>query len=169
MLNAIGNAAFDQTENLRSVTFNGTLEDAGKLIIGLSNASLINATWTCTDSIGSYPAYDEGILSPDFDWHLDFNGTLVVSGRSAMPDCSSTFHAPWNRYAAQAVVIPGGVAAIPARAFAGSAALRYVSIPASVTDIADDAFDGCQLSIICANGTYAEEWALAHGFACIDP
>ncbi|MBR1822121.1 MAG: leucine-rich repeat protein, partial [Clostridia bacterium] len=43
----------------------------------------------------------------------------------------------------QAVIIPDGCTTIGARAFADCAGLIYVRIPASVTSIADDAFDGC--------------------------
>ena len=43
----------------------------------------------------------------------------------------------------QAVVIPDGCTSIGSRAFADCENLRYVRIPASVTSLADDAFEGC--------------------------
>ena len=63
-----------------------------------------------------------------------------------------------------AVEIPGGVAAIPAGALADNARLWKVTIPATVTDIDDTAFDNCpHLNIACPSGSAAMEYAINHG------
>ena len=141
-MNTIANGAFRSAEKLTDVSFAGTAADAEKLIIGLNNTALINAAWTYTDSVGSYPSAKEGVLSPDFDWRLDFNGTLIVSGRSAMPDCNSSFHAPWNRYAAQirTLIIEPGVKTVGSYTFSDFTNLTSVSIPDTVTSIGEGAF-----------------------------
>ena len=52
----------------------------------------------------------------------------------------------------EAVIIPDGCVSIGSRAFAGCENLLYVKIPASVTDIAPDAFDGCPNVIVERSG-----------------
>ncbi len=64
----------------------------------------------------------------------------------------------------QAVVIPAGVTSIGSRAFAGCANLTKLTIPASVTSIAEDAITDTALdTIIAPEGSYAADWAEAHG------
>ena len=68
--------------------------------------------------------------------------------------------------AAGSVVIPDGCESIGARAFKNCANMRKAEIPNSVTSIADDAFDGCAegFVIIAPAGSYAAEYAVAHGY-----
>ena len=141
-MNTIANGAFRSAGKLTDVSFAGTAADAEKLNIGLNNTALINAAWTYTDSVGSYPSAKEGVLSPDFDWRLDFNGTLIVSGRSAMPDCNSSFHAPWHALAAgiERVEVSSGVDNIGNYAFSQLRALKEAALPDSVKRIGTDAF-----------------------------
>lgn len=63
-------------------------------------------------------------------------------------------------------VIPDTCASIGARAFAGCADLHRVEIPASVTQIAEDAFDGCSAELVIAApaSSAAAAYAQAHGF-----
>ena len=138
----IGSSAFYGCTSLQSVVYGGTEATARKLVIGISNGPLVNAAWEWNGYTGSYPAETSGILSPDFEWSLDFNGTLVVSGEGAMPDCNYSFHAPWNKYASQIrhVVIEDGVKTIGAYAFTDFTNLVSVTIPNSVTAIGDGAF-----------------------------
>lgn len=68
----------------------------------------------------------------------------------------------------ESVIVPDGCETIGARAFADSANLRTITIPASVTSIAADAFDGCtDLTIRTSKGSYASRYAAAHGFGCV--
>ena len=67
----------------------------------------------------------------------------------------------------QNVILPDGCESIGNRAFAGCNLLQEITIPASVTAIADDAFDGCdEMTITAEDGSYAEIYAEEHGIAC---
>ena len=63
------------------------------------------------------------------------------------------------------VVVPEGVKRIGARAFHGSG-LRMIQLPASVTAIDGDPFDGSdKVRVIAPEGAYACQWAEEHGYA----
>ena len=63
-----------------------------------------------------------------------------------------------------AVILPDGLEAIGWFAFYGCETLIDVSIPTSVTSIGYAVFDGCgDVSIICASGSYAEQYAVSYG------
>ncbi|MBQ8162282.1 MAG: leucine-rich repeat domain-containing protein, partial [Clostridia bacterium] len=64
--------------------------------------------------------------------------------------------------AAEQVQIPQGVTRIESRAFAACPNLREVKVPASVTYIADDAFEG-DLYLVGPSGSYVESFAESHG------
>ena len=62
------------------------------------------------------------------------------------------------------VVIPAGVESIGASAFANCASLKIAVIPATVTDMADGVFDGCDhVWIYTPEGSFAEQYALEKG------
>ena len=65
---------------------------------------------------------------------------------------------------AEVVRITDNVLAIRDRAFADSS-LRQIIIPAGVTEIADNAFDGCgEFIVFCFEGSYAKDWVFSHRF-----
>ena len=143
-LNTIGSDLFEGCDKLTDIYYPGTTDDVLKIVIGVNNSKLINAVWHYADGIGSYPTLSSGILSPDFDWRLDFNGTLIVSGGGAMPDCNSELPAPWNKYAPyiRSVIVENGVKTIGSEAFADFTKLTKVAIPNTVTSIGNGAFRG---------------------------
>ena len=59
-------------------------------------------------------------------------------------------------------VLPGDIVEIGSKAFADSS-LSKVYIPSTVLTIAEDAFDGTDITIVTPDGTYAKEYADAHG------
>jgi len=64
------------------------------------------------------------------------------------------------------VKLPEGVVSIGSRAFASCPNLRHILIPAELTEIASDAFDGVEgLTILGTEGSAAERYAAEHGFA----
>ena len=89
-----------------------------------------------------------------------------------LPDARLTLPASLSEVGAEAfegsaaawIRVPNGCGAIGSRAFAGNTALRYLSIPGSVTEIAPDMLDGCgNVIIFCPIGSAAAAWADAHG------
>ena len=75
----------------------------------------------------------------------------------------------FREIAAVAVLIPDGAAVIGENAFADCKALRQITIPPSVTQIAATAFDGCgaDLVICCKAGSAAETFARTQGIDLI--
>ena len=64
----------------------------------------------------------------------------------------------------QRVTLPEGVEEIQRRAFADSG-VTEINLPASLKSIADDAFTNTPLTSVSAvEGTYAYNWAVAHGY-----
>ena len=66
------------------------------------------------------------------------------------------------------VVLPQGCAKIGGSAFRDCRQLRFVEIPASVTSIDSTAFDGCgDLIIVTVSGSEAERFARENGVTCV--
>ena len=67
---------------------------------------------------------------------------------------------------AQQVNIPAGTHSLGKRVFADCGSLLIAVIPASVSEIADDAFAGTDIAVICPAGSYAAAWCQSHGIPC---
>ena len=69
------------------------------------------------------------------------------------------------------VDIDEGLTAIGAGSFVGCPSLTSVSLPASLTEIGEGCFENCSeyLTITAPEGSYAEEYAKAHGIAYTAP
>ena len=67
--------------------------------------------------------------------------------------------------ASEHVIIPDGTTTIEARAFAESSNMKLVTIPKSVTYIANDAFENCsEFTIDTPVGSYAYYWGISMGY-----
>ena len=64
--------------------------------------------------------------------------------------------------AAQQITIPAGTRSIGSKAFADCDDLLIAVIPSTVSEIANDAFDGSDVTVICPNGCYAADWCEEH-------
>ena len=65
-------------------------------------------------------------------------------------------------------MLPENIERIGALAFAGSA-LKSIYLPESLTDIADNAFAGCEgLTVTAEEGSYAYLWAVRNGYIDVD-
>ena len=62
--------------------------------------------------------------------------------------------------------LPKFLTVIESEAFADLKDVDAISVPATVTSIADDAFD-TGVVIIAPAGSHAEAWAVSHGFKVI--
>ena len=66
------------------------------------------------------------------------------------------------------VTVPEGTEVIASKAFANSS-VKYVTLPASLYSIADDAFSGCRNLVVSAQkGTYAYTWAVRNKYINIE-
>lgn len=93
-----------------------------------------------------------------------FEGTAVTSVK--IPDTAATIG--MGTIGSAVVGSTGNCTAIGSRAFADCANLERVCIPASVTSIADDAFEGSEnFWIVCAPGSCAADYAASHEIPAI--
>ena len=85
--------------------------------------------------------------------------SLTIIGEEAFADI-----------AAEGVDVTENVVSIESRAFADCVDLREITIPATVLSIDDHALDGCgDVTVYGAQGSEAERFAHAAGFAFVDP
>ena len=66
-----------------------------------------------------------------------------------------------------ALVLPPAMTEIESEAFANLKSAEAIVIPASVTAIADDAFAGTDAVLVVVEGSYAQTWAMEHGFTYV--
>ena len=121
--------------------------------------------WDGVNGWDSYYGNQPGIyqanvsaMSANVRWIEDFtlivtraDGTLPVSARPAP---------------ATLIRLPANTQRIEAQAFAGSP-IGSIDIPAGVTFIADDAFDGCGLVYAYCHSQYAIDYAVSHGLVAL--
>ena len=136
---SIGQCAF-LGAGLKDVYYLGTPEKWNNLkLSGISNGNdtLLNAKLHCIVASGSCGAA--------LTYMLDSNGKLTISGKGAMGNYSESNPAPWseNKANIKTAEIGSGVTSIGACAFNGCAALADITIPVTVTEIKDNAFQGC--------------------------
>ena len=67
------------------------------------------------------------------------------------------------------LTLPASTTTIESEAFAGLTNVDIIVIPASVTSIADDAFAGSDVIIKAPSNSYAYRWAQSHGFQVQTP
>ena len=58
--------------------------------------------------------------------------------------------------------LPAGLTSLEEQALSGLP-IAYLELPASLTEIADDAFEDCDVVLIVYEGSYAEKWAEEKG------
>ena len=150
---SIGYDAFSNCENLTSVTLPSTLNDIGDeafptFTIIRSEPGVYAHTWA---------------LENGYTWQSTQQAESKVMKLPA--GLKIIRREAFQGSPAECFVLPDGCVEIGERAFADCAKLRQVKIPASVTTIADNAFEGCGegLVIVAPKGSMAESFAQAHG------
>ena len=64
--------------------------------------------------------------------------------------------------ALEEVVLPEGITRIGPQAFAYSN-VKWINFPKTLTFISEDAFEGCKLEMVVAEGDYGKNWCKDHG------
>ena len=90
----------------------------------------------------------------EYECFVGIETDTVIAGRWMTYRVENRIREPWR--------LPENTTTIESEAFAGIP-ITQIDIPASVTHIADDAFDGCGLVIVYAHNEYVAEWARQHG------
>ena len=91
--------------------------------------------------------------------HTAYNG--LFAGKCVCSGYTQLLYAFYSKLGVDCRIISGSAA------FKG-ASLTYIFIPATAVTIAEDAFEGCTgMAIVGVSGSYAQEYAQAHGFAFI--
>ena len=140
----------------------GILQITGEYAAGPELGEYTGGIKGLRPGIGAVSAYVPGLEnSPDHACTVIVHSThpvCVPEGVTAVSEES------FRGIAADEVVLGGSVTRIESMAFAGCPLLGLITIPAGVTYIAEDAFDGCDgVNIICAAGNYAQQYASSHG------
>ena len=123
-------------------------------IITLSNR-------TVSGSVKTFSG-DGNVLSCDLGVRL-ISGTEPAGILTLPAGLTEIGEEAFEAIAAERVVVSNGCSAINARAFAACPNLSEVCLPASVTDIAEDAFDGSPDVFIISPSASVRQWASNHG------
>ena len=168
---SIGDGAFLSCSGLANVTSFATTAPS----ITESSFSDIPSTACLNYPAGSdYSAWKQyfattsefisGTCGDNLTWVLDNDNTLTISGSGAMYDYEEN-NKPWEEYenVISEVVIEEGVTSIGFYAFRDCSALKSVTIPTSVTEIATAAFENTGLLDVVIPGsvTSIASWLFA--------
>lgn len=119
----------------------------------------------------TFTSSDDAIASVDPETGLITGvgpGTATITA-TAVSDGAVTASCTVTVLDAHILSLPADLTVIGSQAFADLPDVDAVLIPAGVTAIADDAFAGSDIVILCQAGSYAAEWAEAHGFCWQEP
>ena len=160
-VNTIEKGVFNECENLKRITFNGSAPTVTGRIMGNREHSLTNevyypandATWTeeVMNIMGpdaTWIPYGEkkpvatGTCGENLTWQLEEDGTLTISGKGNMRDFGYVKGVPWYKYADQitSAVLENGVTSVGEYAFYGLKNMTGITLPEGVKTIGAYAF-----------------------------
>ena len=161
----IGVAAFFDCRQLRTITFGSNLTAVGReAFFGCRKLTTINISKNMTDICDGMFKGCEGIKK------IEIPETVGIIGNSAFEACSgltsvtiaNAMGGAASNGAMSNAVTPKKVA-IGSSTFKACGGLKKIVIPANVTRIASDAFEGCmRLTIYGEKGSYAQSYAKEH-------
>ena len=148
---SIGKDAFSVCQSLTSITIPGSVTTIGiGAFLACSELSSVTIHYGVT-SIG-----DGAFQSCEKLTDITIPGSVISIGEEAISYCDNLTR----------VTISKGVTSIEAAAFTECKKLTSIIIPDSVTFIGDDVFLSCaDLTIHCAPGSCAEQYARKHGIS----
>ncbi len=148
-LTEIKDGAFNNCKNLTDVYYSGTRAEFQKIKTDSYNDSLNKAVIHCSDGEAEGALAEEGTVNSDISWKLYGNGTLVISGKGAMPDYDSRLNTPWYRIDTpdtlkiKKVKIGNGITRVGKESFNGCYYIESAELGNTVESIGTYAFIGC--------------------------
>ncbi len=137
-LSSVAESAFSGCSSLSDVLYAGSKEQANQISVGTNNTYFTGAIW-----------HFYGVANI-----LTLPSNLTKIEAEAFANVS-----------AQKIVVPSSVKEIESKAFANCEKLMFLELPSGNITIADDILAACEnVTIICVNGSQAQQWAIAHGF-----
>ncbi len=109
------------------------------LVFSLIMSSLPSTMLTGTDLLYS------GTTKKGFEWSIDTENTLTITGSGSMDNFTSASPAPWTEHASSitSLILSEGVSTVGNYAFSSMKQLSSVSLPSTLTSINGNAFAGC--------------------------
>ncbi len=162
-LQSIGFDMLGQAYELKTITYQGTVAQASAIRIAEENSRLKSLPWTCADGI--YHWSGSGVTHGGTAWSWA-DGVLTISRSGDMEEQFSLDAAPWSDLGGctRAIVFSDGVASISSQGFYAFTTVTDVTIPASVTSIGDQAFNGSSsLRTVHFGGTLAARRTITIG------
>lgn len=149
-LKKIGNSAFSYCSSLTSMNLPESVTEIGE--------NAYNACESLKEFIlpKGVTELSDGVFSKTGFENITIPGYVISIGKKAFAGCEKLTR----------VVLDEGVVQIGKAAFGSCKALKEIHIPASVTDMAGDAFDDvCDFSIYAPAGSYAQQYAKENGIS----
>ncbi len=168
----IGNMAFSGISSLKTAWLPLSLT---RVVYGAFHQSGLTDVYYAGDANAwntvSKEQYNGPLNGASFHWNAVYEGQLPGERNLNLPaDLQVIEESAFENGIFTHVYLGDQVTAIRSRAFAGCRSLEFIYIPATVTAIADDAFEGSSLQTIYSEqGSAAEAFANAHGIDFVYP
>ena len=123
---------------------------------------------TCQNHLVNFTSSNESVAKVDANGvvHGISNGVAQITA-TAMNDSSIASSVLVTVGEPAILTLPNALTTIESEAFAALSSVDIIIIPENVASIADDAFAGTGAVLSVAEGSYAAEWAEAHGAAYV--
>jgi uncharacterized protein YjdB len=149
-----------------AISFEENEVSAVRLLSCPLTANVTMRTQSCVNKLVTFTSSDETIVTVGSDGVITGvsvgTATITATAESGVSaTCTVTVREPFM------LTLPSATTEIGSRAFAGLTGAEIVVLPAGVTYIAPDAFDGSTCVLSVAAGSYAESRAIEIGMPCI--
>ena len=161
---SIGNDAFSDCSNLTALTIPSCVTYIGDRAFSSCNSLAILWISDNVVSIGDSAFANCASLTDVYYAGTSDQWERILVGFNNTCLTEAVFHYSFNHI----LDLPNSLTSIESEAFAGLNDIDAISVPATVTSIADDAFD-TGVVIIAPAGSHAEAWAVSQGYKVINP